>query len=221
MRIFFDHGTPRGPQAALSGRSVETADEKGCDRLANGELLKAAEGDGFELFLTTDRRIQHQQNLKDRKIAILVLTGSTKWTQVRLFSEQVRSLAEGAIVGSYAEIAIPFAQTKARRSHWVELRWSDPRAKVWRAGYLAARWLGDALEDAPEIGALVGVDAFDPADATVEVGAEVGMGFAVLGVETAVDAVGEDGFEALAFFAGDAETGVQDEARGGLALALA
>ena len=67
---------------ALPGHTVVTAYSKGWDRLKNGALLKAAEEDAFELLLTTDRRIQYQQNLKDRKIAIVVLTGTTKWSRV-------------------------------------------------------------------------------------------------------------------------------------------
>jgi hypothetical protein len=43
------------------------------DTLRNSELLDAAEAAGFELFLTTDRNIRYQQNLTDRKIAIVVL----------------------------------------------------------------------------------------------------------------------------------------------------
>lgn len=112
MRILFDHGTPRGLAASLRDHSVATAYDEGWDRLTNGELLKAAEADGFELLVTTDRRMQYQQNLKTRKIAILVLTGSTKWSQVRLYTEQIAALVNGAAVGSYTEIAIPFPRIK-------------------------------------------------------------------------------------------------------------
>jgi hypothetical protein len=43
---------------------VHTAQSKGWDRLDNGALLNAAEEAGFDLVLTTDRRIRYQQNLK-------------------------------------------------------------------------------------------------------------------------------------------------------------
>jgi hypothetical protein len=45
--------------------------------------LDAAEEAGFELVLTTDRRIRYQQNLQVRRIAFVVLTGSTKWSLIR------------------------------------------------------------------------------------------------------------------------------------------
>ncbi len=80
MHILFDHGTPRGLARALPEHIVTSAKTRGWDRLSNGDLLKAAENAGFDLFLTTDQRIQYQQNLAGRKIAILVLTGTTKWS---------------------------------------------------------------------------------------------------------------------------------------------
>ncbi len=73
MRILFDNGTPRGVASALPGHIVEEARSHGWDTLRNGELLDAAEAAGFDVFLTTDRNIMHQQNLTGRKIAIVVL----------------------------------------------------------------------------------------------------------------------------------------------------
>jgi len=56
---------------------VTEAIERGWDKVSNGELLKLAEADGFDLLLTTDKRIKYQQNLTSRKIAIVVLGNST------------------------------------------------------------------------------------------------------------------------------------------------
>jgi len=60
--ILFDDGTPKGLARALSGPTVSTAHSKGWDTLSNGALLNAAEEAGFELLLTTDRRIRHQHD---------------------------------------------------------------------------------------------------------------------------------------------------------------
>ena len=83
MLILFDHGTPKGLVRALSGHTVHTAQSRGWDTLSNRALLTAAEAAGFELLLTTDRRIRHQQNLQERRVALVVLTGTTKWSLVR------------------------------------------------------------------------------------------------------------------------------------------
>ena len=73
MLILFDHGTPRSIARWLEGHTVVEAIARGWDRLANGALLKAAEEAGFNLLLSTDKNIRYQQNLKDRRIAIVIL----------------------------------------------------------------------------------------------------------------------------------------------------
>jgi hypothetical protein len=45
MRILFDHGTPSGTAASLSGDEVTQAIERGWDRISNGELLNVAKVD--------------------------------------------------------------------------------------------------------------------------------------------------------------------------------
>jgi hypothetical protein len=108
MRILFDHGTPKGLARALPGHTIITAQARGWDKLNNGALLNAAEEAALDLLLTTDRRICYQQNLGGRKIALVVLTGSTKWSRVRLHLERIAAVVNAATPGSYAEVAIPF-----------------------------------------------------------------------------------------------------------------
>lgn len=108
MQVLFDHGTPRGLIRELPRHTVILAKQKGWERLSNGELLQAAEDAGFEVFLTTDQRIKYQQNLSGRKIALVVLTGTTKWSQVRLNITRIDAALGGAGAGTYAELFIPF-----------------------------------------------------------------------------------------------------------------
>jgi len=108
MLILFDHGTPKGLASALPGHTIVTAQSRGWDELNNGALLNAAEEAAFDLFLTTDRRIRYQQNLAGRRIAIVVLTGTTKWSHVRLHLEPVAAVVNAATPGSYTEVEVPF-----------------------------------------------------------------------------------------------------------------
>ena len=108
MLILFDQGAPRGLARALSGHTIITAREKGWDRLNNGALLQAAEEAKFDLLLTTDQRIRYQQNLTGRKISIVVLAGSTKWSHVRLHLERIATVVNAVTPASYNEVAIPF-----------------------------------------------------------------------------------------------------------------
>ena len=93
---------------ALPGHTVHTGQAKGWDTLSNGALLNAAEEAAFDLLLTTDRRIRYQQNLSARRIAIVVLTGSTRWSRVRRHVERIAATVAAAIAGSYSEVEIPF-----------------------------------------------------------------------------------------------------------------
>jgi hypothetical protein len=108
MLILFDHGTPKGLARALSGHTVITAQSRGWDRLSNGVLLDVAEQAGFDLFLSTDQGIRYQQNLARRQIALVVLTGATKWSRVRLHLPRITAAVNAAIPGSYIEVQIPF-----------------------------------------------------------------------------------------------------------------
>ena len=107
MRILFDHGTPIGIARSLKGHEVTEAIDRGWHKISNGEPLKVAEQTGFDLLLTTDKRIRYQQNLRTRKIAIVVLRNST-WRIARLYLDRIAAAVNAATAGSYAEVDIPF-----------------------------------------------------------------------------------------------------------------
>jgi len=112
--ILFDHGTPKGLARTRPGHTIQTAQSRGWDRLSNGALLNAAEEEGFEALLTTDRRIRYQQDLRERRIALVVLTGSTSWSRVREHTERIAAAIAAATSGSYTEVDIPFEQRSDR-----------------------------------------------------------------------------------------------------------
>jgi hypothetical protein len=62
VRILFDQGTPAPMRHLLTGHVITTANELGWSTLKNGELLSAADGEGFDLFVTTDANLKYQQN---------------------------------------------------------------------------------------------------------------------------------------------------------------
>lgn len=108
MLILFDHGAPRGVARALRAHTVITAKARGWDRLTNGALLHAAEEAAVDLLFTTDRGIRYQQNLTGRRIALVVLTGTTKWSRARLHLDRIAAAVNAAAPGSYTEVDIPY-----------------------------------------------------------------------------------------------------------------
>lgn len=106
MRVLFDQGTPAPLREHLPLHEVSTAYECGWSTLANGELLDAAEREGFEVFVTTDSRLRYQQNLATRRIAIVCLL-STSWPRIRRVASSVVEAIGTATRGSYREVHIP------------------------------------------------------------------------------------------------------------------
>jgi hypothetical protein len=106
MRVLFDQGTPVPLRQHLSAHQVSTAYELGWGTLSNGELLKQAESQGFEVLVTTDQNLRHQQNLAQRRIAIVVLT-STSWPRIQNVARRVVDAVDGSKPNGYIEIAIP------------------------------------------------------------------------------------------------------------------
>lgn len=106
MRVLFDQGTPVPLRQALTNHSVSTAYELGWATLKNGELLRSAEERGFEVLVTTDTNLRHQQNLAARKIAVVVLS-TTSWPRIRIVAEHIASAVNSASVGSYIEVSVP------------------------------------------------------------------------------------------------------------------
>ena len=107
MLVLFDNGTPRGLARHLAGHTVEEARALGWEEFENGELIRVAEQAGFDAMVTTDRNIRNQQNLKDRKLALVVLEHS-QWPMVRLVAETIAAAVNTAEPGSYVEVPVPF-----------------------------------------------------------------------------------------------------------------
>ena len=105
MKILFDQGVPRPLRRYLTGHLVDTTAERGWSTLENGVLLDRAEEDGYQLLITTDQSLRHQQNFAGRKISILVLL-STAWPLIQLRVEEIQAVVNGMTPGEYKEVAI-------------------------------------------------------------------------------------------------------------------
>lgn len=106
MRILFDQGTPVPLRQSLAQHEVTTAYECDWSRLKNGELLDAAEKQGFELLVTTDSKLKYQQNLKSRRIAIVVLS-TPSWPRIQRALAAVAAAVDAASEGGFTEVEIP------------------------------------------------------------------------------------------------------------------
>ena len=72
MRVLLDGNLPRTLAALLPGHRVETVHQRRWSDLDDGPLLNAAEGE-YDAFLTADQNLRYQQNLRGRRLRIVVL----------------------------------------------------------------------------------------------------------------------------------------------------
>ncbi len=105
MNILFDQGTPVPLRRYLVGHTVRTAYEQGWSNLTNGELLDTAEHASYQVFVTTDQSLRYQQNLTERRIAIVVLF-STSWPRIQTHVDTIRAVIDHISLGAYHEIPI-------------------------------------------------------------------------------------------------------------------
>ena len=90
----------------LFGHDVEMVSERGWDTLSNGVLLDRAEEAGYEVLITTDQDIRHQQNMSNRRVAVVVLM-NTAWPRISRRTEAIRAALEGIQPGEVKEVPIP------------------------------------------------------------------------------------------------------------------
>ena len=90
MKLLLDECVTRYLKPDFIGHDVSTVDEAGFKGLKNGALLRAASGK-FDVLVTVDKSIRHQQNLQSFQIAVLLLSQgptstkiSTRWSLKRL-----------------------------------------------------------------------------------------------------------------------------------------
>jgi len=75
VKIIIDECVPHIVKKCLPQREIKTVQEMNWAGVKNGELLKLVEAE-FEIFITSDKNLRYQQNLQNRKIAILLLPGN-------------------------------------------------------------------------------------------------------------------------------------------------
>jgi predicted nuclease of predicted toxin-antitoxin system len=72
MRVLLDESLPRDLALLIVGHEAVTVQAAGWSGVTNGKLLALA-ATQFDVFLTADRNIEFQQNLKTLPVSIVVL----------------------------------------------------------------------------------------------------------------------------------------------------
>ena len=106
MRVLLDHNLPhklRTNLGTIGEHEISTASHLGWGQLKNGDLLLAAEEHGFEVFVTGDRGVVHEQNLGGRRLAVIALS-TNNWPIVKGYVPQILDAIEKATPGTFQTV---------------------------------------------------------------------------------------------------------------------
>lgn len=76
MKVLLDEMLPAAVAGLLPGHDVVTVQRAGYKGLSNGELLRRAAADGYDVLLTSDRNLPAQQTIRAVGIAVVLVRGS-------------------------------------------------------------------------------------------------------------------------------------------------
>jgi hypothetical protein len=99
-QVLLDHCVPRPFGSLLVACVVATAAERGWAQLKNGELLDAAQAAGFDVLITADKNLRYQQNLAQRRIAVIELP-TNRLRLVAAYAPQVNAFLTSIPPGGY------------------------------------------------------------------------------------------------------------------------
>jgi PIN like domain len=81
MRVLLDECVPRPLRRELAGHDVQTVQELGWAGKRNGELIALIRTVDHDAFVTTDQRLEYQQNIAAAQIPLIVLVSQRNTLQ--------------------------------------------------------------------------------------------------------------------------------------------
>ena len=108
MNVLVDECVPKPLLKRLRGHTLRTAQDMGWASTKNGSLLALAEKK-FDAFLTSDQNLRYQQNLRGRRVAILVLS-TNLWPVLKRHIELVQTALDQLRHGEFQALAVPSEQ---------------------------------------------------------------------------------------------------------------
>lgn len=102
MKILLDECVTRKLKRHLTEFEVKTVVEMNWSGLKNGNLMNAAVADMFDVLLTIDKNLEHQQNMNNYEIAVVVLDVEKSKIEFLLellpkFKEQIGVFEKGKV----------------------------------------------------------------------------------------------------------------------------
>ncbi len=103
MKVLLDECLPLDYRHCFSLHEAHTTQWAGLKGKTNGDLLRAAENAGYDVLVTVDKSLPHQQNLSDMKLSVVIVTAATNQLEdllplVNQILEALKTIAPGQVV---------------------------------------------------------------------------------------------------------------------------
>ncbi len=102
MKVIFDENVPLPLQQFLAGHTVTTVQLEGWAGIGNGELLKLVDG-RFDVLVLADKNLRYQQELKQRRVALVELP-TNRWPVLKSLAQEIARAVENSTPGGYTTV---------------------------------------------------------------------------------------------------------------------
>lgn len=99
-----DHRLAALLPSVLEARSVRS---EGLTGVSNGELLRRASAAGFDVLVTTDRNMEHQQNPATLPLPVVVVHCGSSIRDMRPFVPKIIDVLESALGKGFHNVRMP------------------------------------------------------------------------------------------------------------------
>ena len=99
MRLLLDENLPKRLKIDFSTHVVYTVREKGWNGVKKGDLIKLLLADNFNVLLTFDKNLQHQQNFSKYSVTVIVLSADNNtYLTLSSLSPKVNRILEAEVL---------------------------------------------------------------------------------------------------------------------------
>ena len=103
MKVLLDEMLPAAVAGLLLDHEVVTVRAARYTGLLNGELMRRAVADGYDVLVTADRNLPAQQNVTVSGIAVILVRGS-RMADIEPQAARIRAAAAGVRPGSVTRV---------------------------------------------------------------------------------------------------------------------
>lgn len=117
MLVLIDESLPRQLRNALTSHDAGAVEQMGWHGTSNEELLRHAEAAGFNVLITADRNLEHQQNVARLGLGVVVLmVPRTDREDVLLLVPEIQEAIDHIEPGGVLHVGVDPRRSRSGRS---------------------------------------------------------------------------------------------------------